>query len=190
LFAWGVEYVVYSTRMMNEEESLELFDRLFPAGLAGLDVWRELAPDGWGASPLSAVFHPSVEQVWREAVRIHRNLRGFPGVRERVDDRPDPTLEAIKAEHKELPLEPDRELRELIAMCLWDVFSDNHEVIASSGAVVDIGSFRGSAGFIADYLNRELGQDRYGYLDFYGFEMNSMTHIAKLWNKHGTSHHR
>lgn len=64
-------------------------------------------------------------------------------------------------------MEPDREVRELVARCLWDVFSDNHEVIAANGAVVDIGSFRGAGQFLADLLNQEIGASEYDYLDFY-----------------------
>lgn len=33
--------------------------------------------------------------------------------------------------------------------------------------VLDIGSFRGAGGFIADELNRQIGQTRYDYMDFY-----------------------
>ena len=51
--------------------------------------------------------------------------------------------------------------------CLWDVFSDNHEVIAPDGRVVDLGSFRASGGFIADWLNDETGSRQYDYMDFY-----------------------
>ncbi len=43
---------------------------------------------------------------------------------------------------------------ELLGLCLWDLFSDNHEVIAGDGRVVDLGFFRGSAGMIADFFDR------------------------------------
>lgn len=56
---------------------------------------------------------------------------------------------------------------EWVAACLWDVFSDNHDVIAPDGRLADIGSFRGAAGFLAAFLNAKLGTSRYGYLDFY-----------------------
>lgn len=71
------------------------------------------------------------------------------------------------AEPHPASVEPQRELRELVGRCLWDIFSDNHEVIAPNGRLVDLGSFRGSASFIADYFNREIGQSRYGYMDFF-----------------------
>ena len=58
-------------------------------------------------------------------------------------------------------------MRELLGRSLWDIFSDNHEVIAPQGKILDIGSFRGAAGFIADYLNGLVAEARYDYMDFY-----------------------
>jgi hypothetical protein len=51
---------------------------------------------------------------------------------------------------------------------VWDIFSNNHEVVGQS-AVYDFGSFRGSARFIADFLNEKFYHNtgKYGYLDFY-----------------------
>ena len=60
-----------------------------------------------------------------------------------------------------------REVRELVGRCLWDVFSDNHDVIAPDGREVHLGSFRGTGDFIADLLNDEVGSRQYGYMDFY-----------------------
>ena len=35
------------------------------------------------------------------------------------------------------------------------------------GRIVNIGSFRGAAGFIADHLNPQTGESKYDYMDFY-----------------------
>ena len=63
---------------------------------------------------------------------------------------------------------PNRRV-ELLGRALWDVFSSNHTVVGPEGRPCDLGSFRASAGFIADAANRlHLQLDReYGYLDFY-----------------------
>ena len=55
---------------------------------------------------------------------------------------------------------------DVIGMALWDVFSDNHDVVGPDGVAYHLGSFRGSARFIAETLNEiyDLGQ-RYTYLD-------------------------
>lgn len=67
---------------------------------------------------------------------------------------------------------PPKELADLLGRCLWDVFSNNHEVASADGVVVDLGSFRAAAGFIADFRGqrRSLDQrvhDAWDYLDFY-----------------------
>lgn len=64
---------------------------------------------------------------------------------------------------------PSEEIVRMIGFCLWDMFSDNHEVTSKDGKVFDTGSFRGSAGFIADYINGHFSQisSSYDYMDFY-----------------------
>ena len=58
-------------------------------------------------------------------------------------------------------------MRELVGKCLWDIFSDNHDVLGPDGRIVDIGSFRGAGGFLADSINRQAGRREYDYIDFY-----------------------
>ena len=62
----------------SEAECAVVFARLFPKGFAGDDVLREIAPDGWEKSPLLATFHPSLDQVYEEALRFHENLESLP----------------------------------------------------------------------------------------------------------------
>ena len=153
---------------LSERECQAVFAQLFPLGLGGDDVLAEIAPAGWERSPLLAVFHPSVEQLHREALRIHENLRALAGARgRRPDERGEPTLEEVRATWQDPPIERVREARELVGRCLWDVFSDNHDVIAPDGRLVDIGSFRGAGDFIAELLSRECGDLHYDYMDFY-----------------------
>jgi hypothetical protein len=53
-------------------------------------------------------------------------------------------------------------------LCLWDVFSDNHDVIAADGRLADIGSFRGAGAFLDEHLTRDQEGWRDGdYLRFY-----------------------
>ena len=149
---------------LSDDECRELFDTLFPEGFAGPDVQAELAPEGWEASPLKAVFHPSPEQVYEESVQMHRNIQrlkkkqqeGEEEAGEEADGK-EPTLAEIEADWQDPPADPEREVRELVGMCVWDIFSDNHEVTAADGRVADLGSQRGSAGFIAEWVNTRLG---------------------------------
>jgi hypothetical protein len=58
-------------------------------------------------------------------------------------------------------------LADWLGSCLWDVFSNNHDVIAPDGRIADLGSFRGSGGTIAAFLERRVAGARYEYMDFY-----------------------
>ena len=151
----------------SERDCVAVFSQLFPLGLVGGDVVAELAPEGWRRSPLVAVFHPSVEQVYREALRIHRNLSHLGGPRRQEDQPPAPTLDEIHQDSRDEPIDERREVAELVGRCLWDVFSDNHDVTAPDGRSVDLRSFRGSGDFIADVLNDETSSRAYDYMDFY-----------------------
>ena len=154
---WGVDD--WQAKRLTDAELKEFFDRLFPHSFAGADVLAEIAPEGWERSPLLACFHPSVEQVFKEQVRIHRNLEELVRLRrEREPDNPKlapqtgPTLEEVRADWKDEPVNVREEVTELVGLCLWDVFSDNHDVIAADGRGADIGSFRGAGRFLAEYL--------------------------------------
>ena len=62
----------------------------------------------------------------------------------------------------------------LLGLTVYDIFSNNHSVIAEDGAEFSLGSMRGSGRFIADFINHnfKVGKTKYGYMDFYmGTEM-------------------
>lgn len=69
---------IFDRERLSERDCAAVFAALFPEGLASADVLAEIAPERWERSPLKAVFHPSAEQVYREALRIHRNVERFP----------------------------------------------------------------------------------------------------------------
>jgi hypothetical protein len=159
---------------LTDAELHAFFDRLFPHSFAGADVLAEIAPEGWEQSPLLACFHPSVEQRYEETVQLYRNIEELSRAMRRKDaperePQPEPTLEEIRSEYRAEPVNVEEEVTELIGLCLWDVFSDNHDVTAVDGRVVDIGSFRGAGAFLDEHLNRdqEHGWREGDYLRFY-----------------------
>jgi hypothetical protein len=143
------------------------FDRLFPNGFAGPDILQELAPGGWENSPLLAIFHPSREQTYEETLRLHRNMCQLRGPNNQRPMPPEPTRDEVARDFRERPIAVEQEVRELVGQCLWDVFSDSHEVVGPDGRMLDLGSFRASGGFLAQILNRQIGADHYDYLNFY-----------------------
>ncbi len=153
--------------ILSDPELFAAFERLFPQGFAGADVLQDLVPEGWHNSPLLAVFHPSAEQLYHESLAFHRNMLSW----RRLDDTrplpPEPTMAEIAARPRDDSIEVEREVRELVGRCLWDIFSDNHDVVAADGRRLDLGSFRGSGDFIADMLNRQTQTRQYDYMDFY-----------------------
>jgi hypothetical protein len=161
----------HRTRLTGRELHA-LFDSLFPHGFAGADVLDEIAPVGWERSPLLACFHPSVEQLFAERVAIHRNLEELRRVGRRgetaLEPRPAPTLDEVRREYEPSPVREEEEVTELVGLCLWDIFSDNHEVIAADGRVAHIGSFRGAGAFLDEYLTGDREGWRDGdYMRFY-----------------------
>ena len=161
-------------KRLTGRELYAVFDRLFPHGFAGADVLAEIAPGGWEHSPLLACFHPSVEQLFEERVTIHRNLEEWRRLGRRregtaaLEPRPEPTLEDVRREYEPSPVNEGEEVTELVGLCLWDIFSDSHDVIASDGRLADIGSFRGAGAFLDEYLTRDQEGWRDGdYMRFY-----------------------
>jgi len=153
---------VHDNERLSRRELDELFDRLFPHGVAGSDVVSEIAPDGWERSPLLACFHPSIERIFEETLHVHRNIESLltawsrrEGATETRASRPEPTLEEVRREYQPSPVQEIEELTKLLGLCLWDVFSDNHDVVAADGRIVDIGSFRAASAFLDEYLTRD-----------------------------------
>lgn len=151
----------------TDEECEDLFAFLFPNGFSGEDVLAEIAPEGWERSTLHFVFHPTVDQVHWESVQLHRNLRQWPRRPVEVQPEPEPTLEEIRSAYQDAPLDEKRELRELVGMCLREVFSNGNKVTSRKRRLVDLGSWRGCAGFLAEQLNLQCGLSQYSYMDFY-----------------------
>jgi len=155
---------------LTAEQCRELFQRLFPNGLDDPSLVPNLAPEGWEHSPLALIYHPTAEQRYEETLRLCENLRRLS--RSPVsEEEPHITLDTIR---REIPVEasnPREECADLMGCCLWDIFSDNHEV-RTADALVDLGTFRAAAGFIANVRHQSSNSDagfatRSDYLDFY-----------------------
>jgi hypothetical protein len=163
--AFPTEFLQFPMNL-SEQEAFAFLGRLFPGGMKDPALIAELCPEGWGSSPLLfACYHPSPEVRYAESLEFSRNMKNLGltlsrrkgEVTQAPPEEPEPTFEEFLAKNPLENLEVSAEQAidepaELLGLCLWDVFSDNHEVIAADGRVVDLGSFRGSAGVIADFF--------------------------------------
>ena len=162
-----------------------LFERLFPNGLDDPALVEELAPEGWDRSPLLLVSHPTAEQVYEETLKIRKNLKSLLRKESASpEEEPPLTLDAVRRDMIYREANPVEECADLLGSCLWDIFSDNHDVVTAEGALVDLGSFRATAGFIADFRYRhndsqENLDDRGNYIEFY-MGTTSVRHRADL----------
>lgn len=148
----------------TDAEIIELLNKIFDDARALLAA---IAPEGWSRSPYVLFLHPATQQQYEEYKRISENIN-------RLAKDKDKKLEAGQVDdYKQDDLDNLPEVEEfqyVLGLVLWDVFSNNHEVFScGDNRVYDLGSFRGSAGFIADFLNQKFYADagKYSYLDFY-----------------------
>jgi len=150
---------------LSEQESFKVLRSLFPGGLKDPAVITELCPEGWGESPLFACYHPAPEVRYVESLEFSRNLKNLSSLLGRrkgeaaqtPPEEPEPTFEEFLAKNPpgDTPISAAEAIddpAELLGLCLWDIFSDNHDVVAADGRVAHLGSFRGSAGVIADFF--------------------------------------
>ena len=152
-----------SAKRLTDAELKEFFDRLFPHGFSGADVLAEIAPEGWEKSPLLACFHPSVEQVFKEEKHWRREFESLHNeARRDVDPNADyvtvprSKLRDVRRQWEPQPVRPIDELGELMGLCLWDVFSDGHVVVAADGRAADFGPFAESSKFLDRYVGGEI----------------------------------
>ncbi len=82
--------------------------------------------------------------------------------------------EAAEANRSPLSVAEKREAWfRFLGNILWDTFSDNNDVIGPEGERYHLGSWRGTGGFLADYLNAtlvaegEVSSGPFTYIDFY-----------------------
>lgn len=134
----------------TDEELINLFKKLFPNGYNDLSIINEIAPLGWNKSPLLKAFHPTVEQSYKDYCQLTLNLRSFD--KKKADHDSLISFEAYRDDYKETSIDEAEEVENLVGMCIWDIFSNNHTVLDTEGRSVDLGSHRTAGSFIASML--------------------------------------
>jgi len=136
---------------------------------ASLPLLANIAPDGWAKSEYVRFLHPTAQQQHDEQKRLAENLKNMKKLRANNDDdeTEEPDINSLKQDDLDSINELD-EFRYITGIAIYHIFSNNHEVYADN-EVYDMGSARGSGGFIADFLNEKFNYipAKYDYLDFY-----------------------
>ncbi len=158
---------------------------------------KKLAPHGWEQSQLFRVFHPTPEEQLQKALDSHEILMDLRSKSTKSDEPPSPapSLEDFLDKPDEVPVKPLDELIDILGHCVWHVFSENHDVVDAEGNAYHLGSWRGSARFIAEFINQHHAVEKeYDYMDFYmGFwreeaKANCLPvfkHIFETLHEHG-----
>jgi hypothetical protein len=95
-----------------------------------------------------------MDEHFEERVAIHHNLEELRRLRRRREGAPtleprlESTLEDVRREYEPPPVNQEEEVTDMVGLCLWDIFSDNHDVIAADGRFADIGSCRRAGAFV------------------------------------------
>ena len=137
---------------LTDQPALDFLSRLFPGGLGDAELLAETCPDGWENSPLWVAFHPGPEKRYQEHCDFMENIARIQKSKPRP---PVPTFEEFLASETSRssffngPLE---EWTELLGSCLWDVLSDNHDLVLANGERVNFGSFRMVSALIDQFL--------------------------------------
>lgn len=128
---------------------------------------KTLLPQGWAKSDFVTFFHPTAQQQFDEYKRMCDNIN-------RLSKKNEEEKEVLITEYSQdlRDVDEDKEPLTLLGLCLWDIFSDNHTVIDSNGMEYNLGSFRGSAGFIAELINGKEDKDdndvfNFDYMEFH-----------------------
>ncbi len=150
----------------TNEECTGILQKIFAGHEALLN---SIAPDSWMNSEYIHFFHPTAEQQFAEYNSMYDNLASFKKNKdEAAESEPRKTLSDFQIDGLE-NVNAHEEFIEVLGKATWDIFSDNHEVIAGDGKIYDLGSFRGSGSTIADFINEHypLSEGGLDYMDFY-----------------------
>ncbi len=132
-------------------------------------LYKTIAPEGWVNSPYIHLLHPTPRQQYNETRQMRENINRLNNKSREdieklsIDDFEQDDLNDITEE------DAFEEFIYVFGLAVYDIFSNNHEVIADDGKSYDLGSFRGSGRFLAEFINMNYPkqQGSYDYMDFY-----------------------
>jgi len=132
-----------------------------------LSLYNIVAPNGWISSEYIHFLHPTTKQQIDEnklmTDRINKLMKTEKGKEEDHFDISDFKQDEL------IGINEFEEFLYILGLAVYDIFSNNHDVIGYDKKTFDLGSLRGSGHFIADFLNENYNNpsNSYEYMDFY-----------------------
>jgi hypothetical protein len=128
--------------------------------------YYKMTPNGFKKSDLVLFLHPTSEQQYEEHVRMRDNINRLTKKSKQEDEK----INISDFKQDDLTdISGYNEFLYILGLSIYDIFSNNHEVIGYDNKIYDFGSFRGSGQFIADFFNDNFPEnsEKYDYMDFY-----------------------
>lgn len=129
-------------------------------------LYSKIAPYGWKNSEYVTFLHPRPEQQYEEHLRMSRNIARLS----KKEDEEDINLSFSDFQQSDLnEIDEYDEFIYVLGLAVYDIFSNNHEVIGNDSKIYDLGSARGSGSFLANFLEHDYPRQKgaYDYMDFY-----------------------
>lgn len=148
----------------TDTECAEILKYIFNDALS---LYKKLAPNGWINSDYIHFLHPTPQQQFDENKLMTDNFTRFL---EKEKKKEEDQFEISSYKQDELiGINEFEEFLYVFGLAVYDIFSNNHDVIGFDNKTYDLGSLRGSGHFMADFLNGNYNypSKNYGYMDFY-----------------------
>lgn len=147
----------------TDDECIEILRFIFKDAE---QFYNKIAQNGLKNTDLVLFLRPTAEQQNEEHITLINNINRLTKKSKQKDE------EVKISDFTQDDLTDISEYDEffyILGLSTYDVFSNNHEVIGEDDRIYDLGSFRGSGGFIADYFNGSFPDNskKYDYIDFY-----------------------
>lgn len=152
--------------------NIDLNLQILATAYGDMDVTIDtLCPDGIANHPWFAAMEQSDDEKYKDYLESVKNRNAFM-----AEQKGDEYKEALPLSFEDFLAseyyedeDPDyyKEFVELFSNCIWDVFSGNNAVMYRKQKI-DLGTWRGSAQFIADFVNHYAEMDyHFSGNDFY-----------------------
>ena len=147
----------------SDAECIDILKYIFNDAMK---LYDEIAPNEWINSDYILFLHPMPEQQYKEHKRMMENINWL--TKKTKDQQKDIDISDFKQDEL-TGIDEHKEFFYILGLVVYDIFSNNHEVIGEDRKIFNFGSFRGSGDFIAGFLNNHYPEksDRYNYMDFY-----------------------